>query len=69
MKVEEMTDEQLLASAKQYAAREREATAAPLEAVLETIDARHPGMRQGWPQRIDEEAGPRARRRGGRERG
>jgi hypothetical protein len=68
MKVEEMTDEQLLASAKQYAAREREATAA-LEAVLETIDARHPGMRQGWPQRIDEEAGPRARRRGGRERG
>lgn len=68
MKVEEMTDEQLLASAKQFAKREREATAA-LEAALETIDARHPGMRQGWPQRIDEEGRGRARRGGARGRG
>jgi hypothetical protein len=55
MKIEEMTDEQLLASTKAYAARERRATAA-LDRVLETIDARHPGMRQRWPQRIEGEA-------------
>jgi hypothetical protein len=66
MKVEEMTDEQLLASVKRFAAREREATAA-VEGLLAVIDARRPGMRQGWPRRIDEEGAvrpaPRRRRR------
>jgi hypothetical protein len=68
MKVEEMIDEQLLASTKAYAARERRATEA-LERVLETIDARHPGMLQGWPQRIDGEGEARPASRVRRRRG
>jgi hypothetical protein len=67
MNVEEMTDELLLASVKHYAAREREATAA-LKGRLRAIDARYPGMRQGWPRRIDGEVtarpAPSRRRRG-----
>jgi hypothetical protein len=66
MKVNEMTDAQLLASTKQYAVRERKATAA-LDRVLQAVDARRPGMLQGWPQRIDDGSegrpAPRAPRR------
>jgi hypothetical protein len=66
MKINEMTDAQLLASTKACAARERRATAA-LERVLQEVDGRRPGMRQGWPQRIDDGSegrpAPRAPRR------
>jgi 3',5'-cyclic AMP phosphodiesterase CpdA len=69
MKIAQLSDEDLLASTKRYAARERETTAA-LESALAEVDARYPGMRQGWPRRVDDcsdvaQGGPIPRRRRG----
>jgi hypothetical protein len=53
MKIAQLSDEELLASTTRYAARERE-TMAALEGAVAEVDARYPGMRQGWPRRVDD---------------